>query len=87
MGNISSENGKGTKEALLLAERAVQMFDIQPAVTSLMGEAASAPQKFEYELRKETLEGEGELWVSCSKIGLCFGFAAVLLWCFDFGRL
>ncbi|KAI9530014.1 hypothetical protein NQZ68_008253 [Dissostichus eleginoides] len=38
----SSEYGKGTKAALLLAERAVQMFRILPALTS-MGEAAPAP--------------------------------------------
>lgn len=40
---VSSEYGKGTKAALLLAERAGQMFRILPALTSQMGEAAPAP--------------------------------------------
>ena len=36
---VSSEYGRGTKAALLLAERAVQMFEILPALTSQIGKA------------------------------------------------
>lgn len=34
---VSSEHGKGTKAALLLAECAVQMLEIQPALTYQVG--------------------------------------------------
>lgn len=40
---VSSEYGKETKAALLLAERAVQMCEMLPALTSHMGEAAPPP--------------------------------------------
>lgn len=51
--------GKGTKAALLLAERAVQMFRILPALTSQMGrEAAPAPNSL-ISARQARREGEG----------------------------
>lgn len=39
---VSSEYGKGTKAALLLAERAFQMFEILPELTSQMGAGGSS---------------------------------------------
>lgn len=63
---VSTEYGKGTKAALLLAERAVQMFRILPELTSQMGEAASASKSLTSASQIER-EKEGSLlqgWVT-----------------------
>lgn len=50
---VSSEYGKGTKAALMLAERAVQMFESLPELTSQMGEAAPAPNSLISDRQRE----------------------------------
>lgn len=60
---VSSEYGKGTKAALLLAERAIQMFGILPELTSQMGEAAPAPNSL---ISARQREKKG---AACSRVG------------------
>ncbi len=61
---VSSEYGKGTKAALWLAERAVQMFEILPALTSQMGEAAPAPNSL-----ISARQRERDRRMACSRAG------------------
>lgn len=58
---VSTEYGKRTKAALLLAERAVQMFRILPELKSQMGEAASASKSLTSARQIEKERERGQL--------------------------